>query len=425
MNKMESIEYIPGNIGLYRLTNAALHKFCIDVLVKAGCMYEEKAQNGYAHLYEHMVFRHLQNRYGGAFYTLLARNGIDLNATTYPDCIIFKISGVKEGFSFACELLSHLFDDILIATEEFRKEKQRIKAEIREDEERTTLRFRCEQAIWAGTGLARTVHGYCANIDRASLSSVNRYKNEIVSEGNVFAVLTGSADEYDEALLTETLGKISLSKGEIKTNRTPLPADFLRRPCTLITQNDYYTKVFLSFDNGDPLTDKYRADLLSYVLAYGYDSLVSQALSENNPLIYDYDFWNSRFSNAGIFTLEYEVEPKNLEASLSLLTKCFQAIKTGRFDFETNRKKAITGYLLSLDNAYTKCGEIAMNLLLWDGDLDAVNSELQALRSIKKEEIMQLAQKVFVKDRMVLGVKGCKRKLDANADRLLRIFDEM
>ena len=422
---MESIEFTPGNIGLYRLTNRALHQFCVAIVIKAGCMYEDRAQNGYAHLYEHMVFRNLKKRFGDDFYTLLARHGIDINATTYPNCIIFRISGIKEGFPFACELLLHLFDDISIPAEDLRKEKQRIKAEIREKEERKTLWFHCMQTIWANTGLTRTVHGYCANVDRASLSSINRYKNGIVTEGNMFAVLTGNADETDEALLRETLGKIGLSKGEIKTNLAPQPADFLRRNNKLITQNAYYTRVLLAFDNGNSLPDKYEADLLSYVLFYGYDSLVSQALSEDHPLIYSYDCWNSRYSNIGLFTLEYEVGSKDLEASLSLLAECFRRVKEGRFDFETNLQKAITDLTLSLDNAYGKGEEIALNLLLFREDPEAVNREREALQRVAKADIMRLAEKIFVTDRMVLGVTGDKRALDRTADTLLQCFEPM
>ena len=154
-SNMETIEFDAGNIGLYRLTNPYLHQFCICVAVRAGCMYESREENGYAHLYEHMVFRNLKRHFGDGFYTLLAKHGIDINATTYPDSILFYVSGIKEGFAFACEILTHLFDDIAIAARDFRAEKQRIKAEIREEEERKTLFYRCKQAIWNNTPLTR------------------------------------------------------------------------------------------------------------------------------------------------------------------------------------------------------------------------------------------------------------------------------
>ena len=422
---MERIEFDAGHIGLYRLTNASLHQFCIGIVIKAGSMYETREENGYAHLYEHMVFRNLKKHFGDGFYTLLARHGVEVDATTYTHCILFQISGIKEGFSFACEILSQMFGDLTVTAQEFHTEKCRVKAEIGEKEERTTLAYRCKQAIWEGTSLCRTVHGYCRNIDRASILSLNRYKNGILSEGNVFAVLTGNADEKDAELLRDALARIPLSDGEIKTNDAPVPAGFGRRPRMIHTHNAYYTNVFLSFDNADALPDKYKADLMSYVLFYGYDSMVSQALSENNPLIYSYDSWNVRYSNIGIFTLEYEVGSKNLEASLTLLAECFRAIREGRFDFETNLQKALTDYTFSFDNAFSKCTDIALNLVLFRGDHEALNREPEKLKSVTKEDIMRLAEKTFVKERMALGVQGNKRALDRNTERFLQCFDEM
>lgn len=54
--------YINGT-RIYSLTNHDLHSFCLSLYIRAGSIFEDMTENGISHLFEHMVFRNLKNKY--------------------------------------------------------------------------------------------------------------------------------------------------------------------------------------------------------------------------------------------------------------------------------------------------------------------------------------------------------------------------
>ena len=422
---MRDIIYYPGNIDLYSLTNEHLNQFCIGVAVKAGCLYESKDNNGYAHMYEHMVFKNLKNAYGNSFYSLLAKNGIDVTAATYKEFILFRISGVKSGFSFACDILSHLFDDIAISAFDLELEKKRIKAEIKEKEERSWLSYKCEKEVWKDTNLSQTIHGYCKNIDNASIKSINSYKRSIISRGNVFAVITGNADDACINHLKNTLNRIPLSECAEKNNIAQLPNCFLNRQKNIITKDGWYTRVYISVDYEANKENRQLIDLLYYILFVGYDSLVNQFLSEKTSILYSYECNDDRYSNIGCISIEYEVTENRLEESLLQLMECFNAAKKGEFDFEANIQKAITEYAVSYDSAYDKCFEIVNALIVNGGNCNELNKEFELIKSIKKDDVISCARNVLTEKNIVLGIEGNIREIKKKTESLIGIIENI
>ncbi|MCI6770484.1 MAG: insulinase family protein [Oscillospiraceae bacterium] len=129
-----------NGIDLYSLTNPNLKSFCLSLYIRSGSLFEDSSDNGISHLFEHIVFRNLKRKYR-SFYELLAMHGIDLCGCTYKEFIRFTINGPYYEFNFAIEILYGLFDEIQMSSDEFSKEKKRIKAEIREENERSTLDY--------------------------------------------------------------------------------------------------------------------------------------------------------------------------------------------------------------------------------------------------------------------------------------------
>ena len=60
-----------NGISIYSLTNPNLRSFCLSLYVRAGSIFEDLSNNGISHLFEHVVFRNIKNKYEN-FYELLA-----------------------------------------------------------------------------------------------------------------------------------------------------------------------------------------------------------------------------------------------------------------------------------------------------------------------------------------------------------------
>ena len=54
-----------NGISIYSLTNPNLRSFCLSLYVRAGSIFEDLSNNGISHLFEHVVFRNIKNKYEG------------------------------------------------------------------------------------------------------------------------------------------------------------------------------------------------------------------------------------------------------------------------------------------------------------------------------------------------------------------------
>ena len=220
--------YINGT-RIYSLTNHNLHSFCLSLYIRAGSIFEDITENGISHLFEHMVFRNLKNKYEN-FYHVMAKRGIDFEGCTYKEFIMFTVTGPSYEFDFACDILCGIFDEIVLDPCAFASEKKRIKAEMRERDERNSLHYLFNKAVWHDTEAEKTILGYCSVIDRISLRKLNEFGRKILSRDNCFFYVTGNASDEDIGRLGRKVEALDISQTSPGfANTITLNRDFFHR----------------------------------------------------------------------------------------------------------------------------------------------------------------------------------------------------
>ena len=237
-----------NGIDYYSLTNPNLKSFCLSLYIRAGSLFEDSSDNGISHLFEHIVFRNLKRKYR-SFYELLAMHGIDLSGCTYKEFIRFTINGPYDEFAFAVEILCGLFDEIQLSSEEFNKEKKRIKAEIREENERSTLDYFFNRIIWKNSEAEKTVLGYCRVIDGISVKRINLFRRKVLSRGNCFVYVTGNVSPENLEVLSRKISKLDICQENTGfTNTVTVNEDFFHRSGTVQVKNGYWHYIKVGFD---------------------------------------------------------------------------------------------------------------------------------------------------------------------------------
>lgn len=103
-----------NGISIYSLTNPNLRSFCLSLYVRAGSIFEDLSNNGISHLFEHVVFRNIKNKYEN-FYELLAMHGLCFQGSTYKKFVSFTIDGPQQtGLSMSLILLLRFYADCLM-----------------------------------------------------------------------------------------------------------------------------------------------------------------------------------------------------------------------------------------------------------------------------------------------------------------------
>lgn len=412
-----------SGLKLYTCTNKNLNSFCLALYVRAGSIFEQPENNGISHLLEHVVFRNLNIKYNEQLYDLLSLNGLSFKGGTYKEFIQFSIEGPVFGFAFACEIISGIFDEIKISGTEFKYEKGRIKAEIREGIGKYSLRKFFLKNVWEETNNNKTILGYCRVLDNTSLRKINAFKTQVLSTNNCFVYLTGNASDENINLLKDKLEKQQIKSSEKQNENIIYPTHkFFNRENKIKVMDSSYCAVYFGFDVD---TQKYSGglhDILYRILFCDENALLYMQLSETNPLIYSYDSYYEQYDNVSNLQVTFDIAPEKLEEGISRVVDLLNDTKCGKYNFEANLKRELALWIMSLDNPSELNWNMAYHNHIFKSP-PAINSldDLSRFTAVTSKQIMQAATDIFRRENLTLVIEGNKRKVKTeNIENILK-----
>ena len=419
---MEEKRMTASGIPVYLYPNPALHGFCLSLYVRAGSLYECAEQSGETHFIEHMVFRNINFRMKGGLYPLLDRCGLSFNAETYKEFVQFYIVGAKEHFADAVTVFSHLFDPMVLPREEIDPERMRIKSEIRESDEGTSLDYFSDNLVWKDTSLARSILGRAGTLDRMGSKFLTDAAKRIFSRNNLFFYLTGAIEERDVDQFCSALSVPVEETVAYRDNSAPLPENFGNRPREIFVKNSDETVVRFSFDFDSEKYTNAELMLLYDILFYGECGKIYRELSDKTGLIYSFDPCMERYRNAGAIHLKYEVRPANLYRSVEIVCEIFQSLKAGLTDeLDYVRPLYLDNSGLLFDNAEEFNWNRAYEVHILDCPYPDHASRSRAFAEVSPERISEIAREIFRTGNLTLALKGNKRRI--KTEQLIQITD--
>lgn len=437
-NGMEIFHY-PGN---------HLHSFCVSLYFKAGSLYETEEENGVSHFLEHVVIRNINFLMGGKLYAYLDRMGLMFNACTYKEFVQFELTGARARIREAIDVLVKVFEPICLPAAEIRIERNRIKAEIREEDEKSSLGFFTGNIVWKGTSLARSITGQSSRLDKMGKTVLRQAHSRILSPSNGFFYVTGHAQEEALVYLKQAVERYALdatgggqgagnhselrempaSRNDLapRRNLAPLPAAFFHRNGKVAVKKSKDTVIRFSFD-----IDTKKYSQAAYVLLYDIlfdceNSKIHQALSEQSGYIYSFDPGLEQYSNIGNLYFQYEVQPARLLESAEIVMKLFHDLKQGiRDELDYVKPVYIDNAELILDHAANlNWAQAYEGHILGKGSRNPEERK-QEYEAVSPEQITALAKEVFVRRNLVVTVKGKKsKKLEQELENIVQKLDE-
>lgn len=413
-----------NGISIYSLTNPNLRSFCLSLYVRAGSIFEDLSNNGISHLFEHVVFRNLKDKYEN-FYELIATHGLSLRGCTYKEFVRFTIDSPRHEFDFAIEILCGLFDEIKLTSHDFNNEKGRIKAEIREKDRRSSLDFYFDSIVWKNSEVEKIVLGYCKTVDRVSVKKINEFRQKVLSAGNCFVYATGNISDKNLDALNKKISELDICQSNPGfTNTVTVNDEFFHREKKIWIKNNYWHYIQIGFDVD---CSKYPGgvyDLLYALLFNGDKALVYNYLSEDNPIIYSYDSTFEQYDNIGNINFSFEVDRNKIEDVFKTVVELLNAAKDGRFNFEANLNYEMFNWELDLDNPDNLNWNMAYyNHILKTQPID-YSDEFYGRFRVTKEQIIDAAKYIFRRCNMTVAVKGDRKKINTEAiEKILESLD--
>ncbi len=403
------------------------HSFYLSLYLRAGSMHEEAEESGITHFLEHTLIRNVNRMMDGKLYSILDENGIAFNASTYSEMVQIYLTGAPESFPLCVEIFSKLFLPISLSASDVSVERERIKAEIRESDEKNSITGFSGGIVHEGTSLSRSILGTLGTVSRINGKRLEAYRRRLFVEGNLFVYLTGNFTDDEVKLLSDSLSSVKLYNGKRQENLAPVSNNFGKREPMVYVKNDDFTMVRFNFDMDMSRIPKGVDDLIYDILLEGYSSPFFMEMSEKRGLFYDLSGGVEKYSNIGSFFFSFEVRSDKTEEALRAALSILCDFKSHALTERECMKAAYTrNGMMLLDDVRDLNFTFAYECHVLDNQYRTVGERVEHYSAITPEMIRQVAEIIFSPENMVVTVKGNKKRLDIESlNRAIREYVEM
>ena len=371
----------------------------VNILYKVGSRNEAEDKTGFAHLFEHLMFRgtHSVPEFDVPVQMACGEN----NAFTNNDYTDFYITLPKENISTALWLESDRMRNLNLSHEACETEKMVVIDEFKQrylnqpygDQSPLLydLCYKVHPYRWSTIGISPE------HIERATLEDVHAFYSRHYRPSQAILSISADIDEDEMIALAKVyFADIEDLGGEI----APIPQEPQQlEPRRLeVERNVPATDVIIAFHIGDRLSREFfLGDLSSDLLAGGESSRLVNRLVKERGLFTAVNAYITGSLDAGLFVIKGRLMPTTTEqeAEEALWGELSELMQGNISDYELEKvkNKFEANMLMGEINVMNK----AMNLGFYamTGDLELINKEADIYRSITREEVAQFATKAF------------------------------
>lgn len=373
----------------------------VNILYKVGARNETEDKTGFAHLFEHLMFRGTHNVPDFDMPIQMACG--ENNAFTNNDYTDFYITLPKENLSTALWLESDRMRNLNLSEEACQTEKMVVIDEFKQrylnqpyGDESMLLRELCYKVHpyrWSTIGISPE------HIERATLEDVHNFYNLHYRPSRAILSISADIDEDEMIrLATEYFSDIEDNGGNI----APIPAEPKQQEARRleVEREVPATDINIAFHMGDRLSREFfLGDLCSDLLAGGESSRLVNHLVKEQGLFSAVNAYITGSIDAGLFIIKGRLMPHTSEHEAELaLWHELEQMKHGEisdYELEKVKNKFEANMLMGEINVMNK----AMNLGFYamTGRLELINEEADIYRSITREEVSEFAHKIFTK----------------------------
>ena len=371
----------------------------VNILYKVGARNENPARTGFAHLFEHLMFRGTREVPNFDLPVQMASG--DNNAFTNNDYTDFYITLPKDNIETALWLESDRMEGLEITPAKFEAEKKVVIEEFRQrylnqpyGDQTMLLRalaYKVHPYRWATIGLT------IDHIAGATLEEVEAFYRAHYRPSN--AVLSISADIEEERML-ELAEKWFAPLADHPADAVAIPQEPVQTEARReeVERDVPASTLTVAYHMGGRTdADFYTADLVSDLLSGGDSGRLYTRLVKERQLLSSVNAYVTGDVDPGLFVFTGQllpgVTPETAEAAFREEIALLQTTPATVYEIEKVKNKFEANTLFGELNVMNK----AMNLGFYEmlGDLELINREVDLYRAVTDEQIRSFSSRTF------------------------------
>jgi len=391
VNAPEVIRFANG-VRLVLDAMGGLETAAVGVWQRVGARWESAAQNGIAHLFEHMAFKGAGGRDARAFAEAIEAVGGSINAATSYERTAYYARVVGADVPLALGLIA----DILFAPhwrqDELEKEKGVVAQERGEAFDIPDDRvFELHQsALFAGQALGRPILGEAEALARVTVGDLEAFRDAHLAPERVVISIAGAFDR------SAAIELIEARFASLSAKPTPelAPARATQNAVTEARKLEQ-THLVLSWPAPAAGADQLMAArLLAEIYGGGMASRLFQEVREKRGLAYSIDAFLDVYEDAGRLMVYVGCEPKHAEEAARIVGEELAALAhEGPSEAEISRARASAraNLLMGLEAPSARAEARASSLFLKDRVLSVADIH-ERINAAGRAQIMSLAE---------------------------------
>lgn len=379
----------------------------VQVWYNVGSRDEKPDRQGYAHMFEHMMFKGTDRVSESDFFNLIRKVGGTTNAYTSFDQTVYYETLPSDQVELALWLEAERMSFLRIDQESFDTERNVVEEELRmrENQPYGNVFKKMAAAIFQKHPYRWTPIGNLAHLRATSVADLRQFWMDNYLPNNATLIIVGAIEHQKaQALAKEYFGWITAGPEPKQVNVTEPP---LQETKTVVIddENAPAGQVSLAWRTVPTGTRQETVlDFVSEILGGGRSSRIYRALVAETQTAVEAGTYTYNLQQDGLFMAQAVLPPtsEDYDGALEALKAQVKRLQTeGVTDDELEKArnqmlKQIVTTNLEIESKASLLGRAAVTM----GSVEKVNTLLDEIRSVTRQEIQQAAVKYLDTDRV-------------------------
>jgi len=404
---------LPNGLRVILLEDHSTPIVHVQLWYHVGSKDEKEGRTGFAHLFEHMMFKGSRNVQPEAHTSYIASIGGQSNAYTTEDTTVFWQTVPAQYLPLTLWLEADRMASLRVEEGAFRTERDVVKEERRQRVENQPYGSLSEIIY----DKAFTVHPYkhpvigsMADLEAASIEDVRAFHRTYYRPDNATLVLAGDFDPaVARGLLDKEFGKVPKAEGTLTRNIAKEPVRTAESRIT-IEQDWPLPAVVVAYPityDGHP--DSYPLHIAAKVLSDGTSSRIYQRLVYKERLALSAFGQANLIEDPNLFYTVAIVAPGHTPAQVAdaLIDELQRLVKepiTAR-ELQRAKNQFARDYVIGRQTVQQKATALAHAVVLHKGDIGTADGEFDIFQNITAADVQRVATTYFTpQSRLVLTV---------------------
>jgi zinc protease len=379
----------------------------VQVWYSVGSKNEDPNRQGFAHMFEHMMFRGTDKLGPEEHFSIIRSVGGSCNGYTSFDRTVYLETLPAEQIDVALWLEAERMTFLKITQDYFFTERKVVEEELRQrlNKPYGTISEKVFDAVFAGTPYRWMPIGQISHLRAASTNELRNFWQKYYGPENATLIIVGAVKHQQaQELAKKYFGWI---EGKAKPQQIQVKQHYPDKPMDVIIKGELAPApiVGVRWLTVPACSDDTTAlDLLSVIIGSGNSSRIYSELVDTKRLAVSADSETYSLQQSGLFAIDAVLPQTGGEPNtvMKLIEECVAKVRAeGVTEQELEKAKnlmlrSLVTQNLEIENKAEALGAAAIDM----GDVNFVNTSIDDIKKVTTEKIKEVANKYLTPEKV-------------------------